>query len=139
MGEVGMLESDDHVFLGQRLVSYRAEPTKLNRRFLLYALQSEPLQQQIHALASGSTVQHMRVPDSKNLRLPLPTLQDQQDAVATLDTMRDATVKLSTICSQKIVALGELKDDSLAYYLVTRLGPSKPELKIFLRWLKSCV
>ena len=41
--------------------------------------------------------------------------------------------------SGNLVALGELKDDSLAYYLVTRLGPSKPELKIFLRWLKSCV
>ena len=38
-----------------------------------------------------------------------------------------------------LVALGELKDDSLAYYLVTRPGPQKPELKTFVKWLKSQV
>ena len=109
MGEVGMLESDEHVFLGQRLVSYRADSTKLDGRFLLYALQSDLLQRQIHALASGSTVQHMRVPDSKNLQLPLPTLQEQRDAVAILDAVRDETSNLATICSRKLAALAELK------------------------------
>jgi len=38
-----------------------------------------------------------------------------------------------------LIALGELRDDSLAYYLVTRPGPRKPELKTFVRWLKSRV
>ena len=38
-----------------------------------------------------------------------------------------------------LIALGELKDDSLAYYLVTRPGPRKPALKTFVRWLKSQV
>ncbi len=38
-----------------------------------------------------------------------------------------------------LVALGELQDDSLAYYLVTRPGPQKPELKTFVKWLKSRV
>ena len=38
-----------------------------------------------------------------------------------------------------LIALGELKDDSLAYYLVTRPGPQKPELKTFVKWLKSRV
>jgi type I restriction enzyme, S subunit len=113
MGEVGMLESDELVFLGQRLVSYRAEPTKLDGRFLLYALQSEPLQQQIHALASGSTVQHMRVPDSKNLLVPLPGLQQQSDAVAVLDTMRQETAGLGAIYARKMVALDELKKSLL--------------------------
>jgi type I restriction enzyme S subunit len=109
MGEVGMLESDEHVFLGQRLVSYRTEATKLDGRFLLYALQSEPLQRQIHALASGSTVQHMRVPDSKNLLLPLPCLQQQGNAVCFLDSMRRETTDLEAICARKMSALDELK------------------------------
>jgi type I restriction enzyme S subunit len=113
MGEVGMLESDEHVFLGQRLVSYRTEPSKLHGRFLLYGLQSEPLQRQIHALASGSTVQHMRVPDSKNLQLPLPKLQEQEAAVLTLDAMREETTKLREIYSRKITALVDLKSSLL--------------------------
>ena len=33
LGEVGMLRSNDTVFLGQRLVQYRADPDKLDNRF----------------------------------------------------------------------------------------------------------
>jgi len=113
MGEVGMLETDELVFLGQRLVSYRPEPTKLEGRFLLYALQAEPLQRQIHALASGSTVQHMRVPDSKNLQLPLPTIQQQREAVAMLDAMRADTIDLGGVYARKLAALHELKQSLL--------------------------
>lgn len=36
-----------------------------------------------------------------------------------------------------LVAVGELADDSLAYYLVTRPGPKRPELRQFMRWLKA--
>lgn len=113
MGEVGMLESDEHVFLGQRLVSYRASPTKLDGRFLLYALQSDPLQRQIHAKASGSTVQHMRVPDTKNLQLPLPTLEEQRSAVATLDAIREETLKLGATYARKVSVLDKLKKSLL--------------------------
>lgn len=35
--------------------------------------------------------------------------------------------------------VGRLKDDSLAYYMVTRPGPKRPELKAFIRWLKAVV
>ncbi len=37
----------------------------------------------------------------------------------------------------RLVVVGQVKDESLAYYLVTRPGPRKPELKTFVRWLKS--
>lgn len=105
MGEVGMLDSDDNVFLGQRLVAYRAEPTKVEARFLLYALQSDLLQRQIRALASGSTVQHMRVPDSKNLQLPLPDLSRQREVVETLDAVRLKTCRLQECYEHKSAAL----------------------------------
>lgn len=113
MGEVGMLLSDEKVFLGQRLVSYRANPAKLNNRFLLYALQSGYLQGQIHALASGSTVQHMRVPDSKNLQLPLPCLREQEATIDTLDSLRVETQRLESIYNQKLAVLDELKKSLL--------------------------
>jgi type I restriction enzyme, S subunit len=113
MGEVGMLLKEDNVFLGQRLVSYRANPMKLTNRFLLYALQSVDLQSQISALASGSTVQHMRVPDSKKLQLPLPDLDEQECAVATLDKVREDTKRLESIYQQKLAALEALKKSLL--------------------------
>lgn len=113
MGEVGMLVSDEQVFLGQRLVAYRAEPTKLLDRFLLYALQSKDLQDQIHAKASGSTVQHMRVPDSKNLQLPLPSLAVQRETVDTLETLREMTDQLRRTYKTKLAALDDLKQSLL--------------------------
>lgn len=113
MGEVGMLLTEDQVFLGQRIVSYRANPKKLNSRFLLYALQSGDLQGQIHAFASGATVQHMRVPDSKKLQLPLPSLSEQEKTADILDSLRASTQHLEFIYQQKLAALDELKKSLL--------------------------
>lgn len=78
LGEVGMIRSSDLVFLGQRLVSYRANPAQADNRFLLYAFQGHELQAQIKALGSGATVEHMRVPDAKKLMVTLPPLHIQQ-------------------------------------------------------------
>lgn len=78
LGEVGMLRSNDHVFLGQRLVLYRADPIKLDDRFLLYSFRCDHLQGQIKSLGSGATVEHMRVPDAEKLLLRLPPLPIQK-------------------------------------------------------------
>ena len=53
--------------------------------------------------------------------------------------VESAALVEADIASGDLVALGELKDDSLAYYLVTRPGPQRPELKTFTKWLKSRV
>jgi len=78
LGEVGMLRDNDSVFLGQRLVLYRADPQKLDNRFLLYSLRSDFLQGQIRAFGSGATVEHMRVPDAEKLLLQAPPISTQK-------------------------------------------------------------
>ena len=108
-----MLLTDDRVFLGQRLVSYRTNSAKLDNEFLLFALQSGDLQGQIEAKASGSTVQHMRVPDTKNLILAAPTLTKQREVVAQLVSLREETQRLAAIYSRKLVALEALKKELL--------------------------
>lgn len=89
LGEVGMLRSNEHVFLGQRLVSYRADLSKLDPAFLLYSLCTDDLKGQIRAFGSGSTVEHMRVPDAKRLMLTLPPLPTQQRIAAILSAYDD--------------------------------------------------
>ena len=113
MGEVGMILTDDKVFLGQRLVSYRTKSNELDTFFLLYALQSGALQDQIHAKASGSTVQHMRVPDSKNLLLAAPSLEKQQKIVEQLKALQAETQRLTSIYERKLAAMEELKTSLL--------------------------
>ncbi|GAA0516037.1 restriction endonuclease subunit S [Deinococcus depolymerans] len=89
LGEVGMLREADGVFLGQRLMSYRADPDKLDAHFLLYALQEDHLQDQIRATGAGATVEHMRVPDAENLRIKLPPLHTQRKIAAVLSAYDD--------------------------------------------------
>lgn len=78
LGEVGMLRDASGVFLGQRLVMYRADPNRTDRNFLLYAMRSPEVQAQMKAFGSGSTVEHMRVPDCGELRIRCPDLSVQR-------------------------------------------------------------
>ncbi len=127
MGEVGMLLTDDHVFLGQRIVSYRTDSNKLNNKFLLYAFQSNDLQSQINAFASGSTVQHMRVPDTKVLRIAVPSLLIQKQVIQKLDTLRIKTQQLAVSYRQKIAALNELKQSILQKAFTGELTADTPK------------
>ncbi|GHO96266.1 hypothetical protein KSF_063140 [Reticulibacter mediterranei] len=91
LGEVGMIKTDDYIFLGQRLMQYRANPCYLDNRFLLYAFQDRVLQEQIRLLGSGATVEHMRVPDAEKLIIRLPPLPEQH-AIATALSDIDALI-----------------------------------------------
>lgn len=104
LGEVGMLRSNDQVFLGQRLVSYRAEPRKLDNRFLLYSFQSADLQAQFKALGSGATVEHIRVPDCEKWILHLPPLNEQH-RIASILSAYDNLIENNT---RRIAILEEM-------------------------------
>ncbi|MCW5635542.1 MAG: restriction endonuclease subunit S [Rubrivivax sp.] len=104
LGEVGMLRSDDDVFLGQRLVAYRADPRKLDNRFLLYAMLGDDMQGQIRSMGSGATVEHMRVPDCEKLTLRLPPL-DVQRRIASMLSAYDDLIENNT---RRIAILEEM-------------------------------
>jgi type I restriction enzyme S subunit len=89
LGEVGLLRSAEHVFLGQRLVMYRANSFQLDNRFLLYSMLSHEVQAQFKSMGSGATVEHMRVPDCGKIVLLLPPLPIQQKIAAILSAYDD--------------------------------------------------
>lgn len=89
LGEVGMIRPGAHVFLGQRLVSYRTNPDVLDNRFLLYFLRSEQGKAQVLSFGMGSTVAHMRVPDAKKLKIPTPPIDTQRRIAAMLGAYDD--------------------------------------------------
>ena len=41
--------------------------------------------------------------------------------------------------SGALAIVGRVEDDSLAYYMVTRPGPKRPELKTFIKWQKAAL
>lgn len=89
LGDVGLIRTEDKVFLGQRTMLYRANPRILDQRFLYYTLLGPTLQAQLKTLGSGSTVEHVRVPDAEKLIIPYPTLEEQGKIAAILSAYDD--------------------------------------------------
>lgn len=77
VGEVGILESDDSVFLGQRLMLYRVNLELTTPEYLLYFLMSDNLKMQYEQMSSGSTVKHLSVPQCSKWSIYLPPLELQ--------------------------------------------------------------
>lgn len=79
LGEVGIVNSSEQLFLGQRIMQYRADESKLDPHFLLYSFLSPDLQHQfsMHE-GSGSVVSHIRVGDCSKFELNLPPLAMQK-------------------------------------------------------------
>lgn len=88
MGQVGFVDFDDTVFLGQRIMQYRVDKTKMLPEFLLYSFLSPDLQHQfgMHE-GSGSVVSHIRVPDCSKFELWQPPLEEQAEIVNQIRTL----------------------------------------------------
>jgi type I restriction enzyme S subunit len=104
LGEVGMLRTDEPVFLGQRLVMYRADAAECDPHFLLYSLLGPIVQAELRSLGSGATVEHLRVPDCEQLTIPCPELPTQQRVGAVLSAL-DALIENN---SRRIELLEEM-------------------------------
>jgi type I restriction enzyme S subunit len=90
MGEVGIVNTKENIFLGQRIVQYRANKKVMNPRFLLYSFLSNDLQNQFRAHeGSGSVVSHIRVPDCLKFEINVPPLKIQNWIVNVLGSIDD--------------------------------------------------
>ena len=107
MGEVGFVDFQDTVFLGQRIMQYRADPTKLDSEYLLYAFLSPNLQNQFRMHeGSGSVVSHIRVPDCSKFELSLPPLNEQRKIAKVLRDL-DKKIHLNTQTNQTLESIAQ--------------------------------
>jgi len=90
IGEVGFVLEPKGLFLGQRLMQYRADGQVLSPRFLLYSFLSPALQHQFGSHeGSGSVVSHIRVGDCFKFKLKLPPLPVQHEIAGLLGALDD--------------------------------------------------
>ncbi|OEJ24845.1 hypothetical protein AR457_10555 [Streptomyces agglomeratus] len=92
VGEVGVLATDDQVFLGQRLMLYRVDPARATAAYLSAALRSPYLKGQYEQSGSGSTVKHLSLPTCRGLKIPAPDLAAQEQfaaRIAKLDELKE--------------------------------------------------
>lgn len=93
VGEAGVLLSDDRVFLGQRLMLYRVDPSQLTSDYLAACFRSPILQEQFDRLGSGSTVKHLPLPACRSFAIPVAPIADQRhfsERVIAINDLRSA-------------------------------------------------
>ena len=105
MGEVAMIPAGLRCCLGQRMVLLRPDVTKVDPRYLLYALQSPQLQHEIGLNdGTGSTVSNLRIPLLENLPIPTPPLSEQRRIASTLGALDDK-IELNRRMSQTLESM----------------------------------
>lgn len=107
MGEVGYVDFTDTVFLGQRIMQYRADPKKLDSAYLLYSFLSPDLQSQFRRHDStGSIVSHIRVPDCSEFEISLPSLDEQKKIAGILRNI-DEKIALNNRINTELEAMAK--------------------------------
>jgi len=90
MGEVCLIPENLKCCLGQRVVMLRPNKSKCHNKYLLYALQSRQVQNQIKSHeGTGSTVSNLRIPVLKELSIPSPSIETQKAIAHILGTLDD--------------------------------------------------
>ena len=107
IGEVGMIKSDEKLFLGQRLMQYRANQNKIDPYFLLYSFLSRDLQHQFQMHeGTGSVVSHIRVGDCFKFQINVPPLPEQK-AIAHILGKLDDKIELNRQMNQTLEAMAQ--------------------------------
>ncbi|UNK37489.1 restriction endonuclease subunit S [Shinella sp. H4-D48] len=76
--------------LGQRMMFMRPDTSRVSSDFLLYALQSGAVKQEMFRRAGGSTVGHLRVGDVRALPIPVAPREVQLRLTSTLRSLDEA-------------------------------------------------
>ncbi|CAI2539969.1 restriction endonuclease subunit S [Serratia liquefaciens] len=107
MGEVGIVDFEDEVFLGQRIMQYRADQNKVCPKFLFYSFLSSDLRNQFYQHeGSGSVVSHIRVPDCLKFEINLPSLETQKRITSVLWSL-DQKIKNNSEINQTLEQMAQ--------------------------------
>jgi len=117
--------SDESVFLGQRTMLYRANPEKLDQRFLYYSMLGPLVQGQIRSQGSGATVEHLRVPDAESFLVAYPPLDEQRRIAALLSAYDD----LIANNQRRIALLESMAEEIYREWFVRMRFPKHEEVK----------
>ena len=88
LGEVAQL-GNERVALAQRVVTLRGKAGVLDNTFLRYLLQTEAVQSQLAARATGTTVLGIKQSELRKVEIPLPPIDLQRSSTTLLANLDD--------------------------------------------------
>jgi type I restriction enzyme S subunit len=107
LGQVGILDSDEPVFLGQRIVLYRANQRIIDSSLLLFNLLSSRSLEQFKNVGEGALHEHMRVGDALKLKIVCPPLEEQSALSSQIRADRSACFELEAKLDRQLALLAE--------------------------------
>ena len=103
LGEVAQLDGRK-VALAQRLITLRGKPEVLDNRFLKFVMQSQFVQNQLRARATGTTVHGVRQSELRKVQLPVPPMSEQR-AIAHILGTPDDKIELNRRMNETLEAM----------------------------------
>ncbi|MFF2128582.1 hypothetical protein ACFVW1_24965 [Streptomyces olivochromogenes] len=107
LGQVGMLRTDAPVFLGQRIMLYRADENVIKKELLLFNFLGTHIDRQLRLLGAGSLHEHMRVGDGLKLQIYCPPRAQQDELVAEIEAGRGESLRLAGLAKRQRALLAE--------------------------------
>ena len=86
LGIACILDIDDEICLGQRMMIFRTSKYILNKYFSYY-LNSPPILRHLNNLIGGSASPHINIRDIKKYPFPLPPFEEQKEIVRQVDKL----------------------------------------------------
>jgi type I restriction enzyme S subunit len=99
--------------LGQRMMLYRADPSKILSAFMLVALLSPQVQGFLLDKAGGSTVGHVRVGDIRSLPIQIPSMVEQKRIADSFNSAEKRLLTEETGLTKLLTLKQGLMDDLL--------------------------
>lgn len=85
LGNVAQIDTDEKIALAQRIITLIPKSNNLDKAFLKNALLSDQVQFELNGFATGSTVLGIKSSSLKEISIPLPPLEIQQQIVAEIE------------------------------------------------------
>lgn len=89
VGEVGWIDKDHKICLGQRTVLIKIHSNKIDKKYLLYSFVSPKFKDYLNELSGGSVVAHLNMKDIRALEFPFPPLPEQKAIASVLSSLDD--------------------------------------------------
>jgi type I restriction enzyme S subunit len=104
VGEVAFIGEHLEWCLGQRLFGLRPDATRLDGRFLFFALRTADVRSDLLGRATGTVAQGIRQPELLATRVPLPPLREQR-AIARILGALDDKIELNRRTNETLEAM----------------------------------
>lgn len=137
VGQVGRIDPKRPTCLGQRTVLVRADPSRVEERYLHAYLLGPYAQRWMADRSGGSTVAHLNVADVREIPVALPTLTEQRriaGVLGVLDELIDVNRQLARTLEDHMLALfaaesfdGDPGVDSVSLGDLVTVNPKLPK------------